>query len=98
MENLPIATVALLPTGNVNNTTSAAADAASPDSQNGNDFDALLQRELAREPLTVPLQAAFNPASDDEAGEDARVGASLPIVSNDHVIAVTLAAPLMPPP
>lgn len=94
MENLPITTPALPPSGKVN-TTTVAADAAPPDPQNGGDFDAALQRELAREPAATPSQAADKSAG-DEAGENARSpDASLSATANDTIMAL-LAAPAAP--
>lgn len=92
MENLPITTPVPPPTGKAN-TTSATADAASPDAQNGGDFDAALQRELAREPAADPSQAADKVAVDEAAQEMSLVDPSLPATSSDTIMALLLTAP-----
>lgn len=97
MENLPITTPVLPPTGKAN-TTSTTADAPSPDAQNGSDFDAALQRELAREPAAAPSQAADKVAVDEAGQEISLVDPNLPASSSDTIMALLLAAPAVAAP
>lgn len=97
MENLPITTPVLPPTGNAN-TTSTTADAAFPDAQNGGDFDAALQRELTREPAAAPSQTADKVAGDEAGQEMSLVDPNLPVTSSDTIMALLLTAPTIAAP
>lgn len=93
MENLPITTPVLPPTGNAN-TTSTTGDAASSDAQNGGNFDAALQRELTREPAAASSQAADKVAGDEAGREMSLVDPNLPATSSDTIMAMLLSAPV----